>query len=51
MDHSDADRRFAKLVLLSCPSCNTTVLTIDIAVALVWCGACATSPLLERTTT
>jgi hypothetical protein len=52
MDHRpEADERFAKLTALGCPECGLQVLSVDLAINLVWCGACAGTPLLERTAT
>jgi len=52
MDHRDEqDQRWAKLTALACPECGLQVLTIDIPIAVVWCGSCPSSPRLDRTAT
>jgi hypothetical protein len=53
MDHrDDADRRWAKIVEIGCPGgCGTTVLTVELPIAMVWCSQCKGSPLFERTAT
>jgi hypothetical protein len=49
MDHrEEQDARFTKLTSMACPACGLEVLTIDLAINLVWCGVCPGPPLLER---
>ena len=44
--------RWAKLISLGCPECGLQVFTINLpSRPFVWCGACPSTPQLERTAT
>ena len=47
-----ADRRWAKLTALACPTCGSQVFVIDLPVdPFIWCGTCPSAPQLEPTAT